>query len=374
MQSFAESATPLYTGIEGGTASDKSWHVLSATNPRRLKDRLLWEIMEADRHPAQPRAVYTIFCPFTFMPSDGTSKMIAKDAFSLRMALRSYVFVQCEERPLVSRVLSWNAMYDDKAFFLRDSDRNMAQISNADMLKLISVCSEDNFNSSHLVSLKDLEVSKVTSLSGTPFERDDTQYRVLEVRRHKGGLVDLRIELTLFNVTFNDLWVTVRNVDDSRENGHLVYDMQRYLLDIFRRRVNRKETDLTRYEDNLKLQAIYDRRDLILPDGPMKRHFIALMLICSHLKHEPEGVDRFKREVLTSLDDISGLRESKAATDSRAYLHIAMYIATGNPEYRTRAKDYIQKYNPKSASLRSFITTSCKHQARKWIGNETADS
>lgn len=345
------------------------WHVLSATNPKRLKDRLVWEIMETDKQTQAVPTVYTLFCPFTFMPSEGTSRMIAKDAFSLRMALRNYVFVQCEERPLVERIVRWNAMYDDKTFFLRNCDKKPATISNPDMLQLISVCSEDNFNSSHLVSLNDLEVSKVTSLAGTPFERDDTQYKVLEVKPHKGGLVDLRIELTLFNVTFTDLWVTVRNVDDSRENGHLVYDMQRYLLDIFRRRVNRKETDLTRYEDTRHLQAIYDRRDIIMPPGPMRRHYLALMLICSHLKGEPEGIHRFKQEVLNELTDISHIRESKAATDSRAYLHIAMYIATGNPLYRNQAKDYIQKYNPKSASLRSFITTASKNQARKWIGS-----
>lgn len=362
---------PTYTGIEGGSALNKSWHVLSATNPKRLKDRMEWEIMEADRHQLTTRPVYTIFCPFTFMPSEGTSKMIAKDAFSLRMALRNYVFVQCEERPMMERVMTWNTLYDDKAFFLRDGNKQLAKISNADMLQLISVCSEDNFNTSQFVSLHELEVDQVTSLAGTPFEREDTQYKVLEVRPHKGGLVDLRIELTLFNVTFNDLWVTVRNVDDSRENGHLVYDMQRYLLDIFRRRVNRKETDLTRYEDQKKLQAIYAKRNIIMPDGPMKRHYLALMLICSHLLNEQEGIEHFKHEVLNTLSDIARVRESKAATDSRAYLHIAMYIATGNPDYRNMAKDYMQKYNPKSASLRSFITTSCKHQARKWIGNES---
>ena len=61
-------------------------------------------------------------------------------------------------------------------------------------------------------------------------------------------------------------------------------------------------------------------------------------------------------------------RESKAATDTRAYLHIALYIATKKSEYREMARDYVRKYDPKSQCLRQFVSTATKREARKFFG------
>ena len=384
MEATADAAPHVFSGIEGGNASNMDWLVLSATNPKRLKDRLVWEIMESEKQHLNDCPVFTAFCPYTFMPSEGTSKMVDKNSFSLRMALRNYVFVQCKERPFSAKIAVWNSLYEDKAFFLRNTDKKPARIPNAEMLSLISACSEDNIDITHSVSIEDLDdltkpgdaiKGKLKGLTGIPFLRDDSEYKILEVRPKGGGVVECRIELTLFNVTFDDFWVTLRNVDfssqhsESNKQGHLVADMQRLLLDIFRRKVNEKENDRTRTEGIQKLQAIYDYRDKTFPDGSMKRHFQALMLICSHLLKEQEGVSRFQAEVSDELSTIATFRESKAATDTRAYLHIAMYIATGNPYYRNLAKDYIRKYNPKSSSLKMFVTTSCKIMAKRYVGS-----
>jgi hypothetical protein len=48
--------------------------------------------------------------------------------------------------------------------------------------------------------------------------------------------------------------------------------------------------------------------------------------------------------------------ESKAATDTRTYLWIALYISTNDPAYRDAAKRYVQDYDPKSPKLRRFVS------------------
>ncbi|MBQ1768979.1 MAG: hypothetical protein IIZ91_07670, partial [Oscillospiraceae bacterium] len=68
------------------------------------------------------------------------------------------------------------------------------------------------------------------------------------------------------------------------------------------------------------------------------------------------------------LIDLSRIRESKAATDSRAWLHIAMFIATGKSHWRNLAKAYIKNYNPKSTYLQQFVKQSCKTAGERWIG------
>jgi hypothetical protein len=122
------------------------------------------------------------------------------------------------------------------------------------------------------------------------------------------------------------------------------------------------------HEDSKTLQSIFEKRDTPFPEGAMKRHFLALMLICSHLMRKEEDTQRFIKQVQQELAEIAKLCESKAATDTRAYLHIALYIATGEPQYRQLAKTYISKYQPSSPYLRQLVSTSAKRPASKYLG------
>ena len=100
----------------------------------------------------------------------------------------------------------------------------------------------------------------------------------------------------------------------------------------------------------------------------MSRHYLALMLICARLMGDEKALQQYVGLVDAELGDLSRLRESKAATDSRAWLHIAMFIATGKPHFRNQAKAYIRQYNPKSTYLQQFVKQSCKTAGERWIG------
>lgn len=100
----------------------------------------------------------------------------------------------------------------------------------------------------------------------------------------------------------------------------------------------------------------------------MSRHHMALMLICARLMGDEKALQQYVGLVDAELGDLSRLRESKAATDSRAWLHIGMFIATGKPHFRNLAKAYIKNYNPKSTYLQQFVKQSCKTAGERWIG------
>jgi hypothetical protein len=65
---------------------------------------------------------------------------------------------------------------------------------------------------------------------------------------------------------------------------------------------------------------------------------------------------QLQKKVLDALAEINQRSESKASTDTRAYLWIALYISTHNPIYRDAAKQYVRDYQPKSKKLRSFVS------------------
>ncbi len=321
--------------------------------------------MEEEQQGREPSFRY--FVPYTFL-SPGRDDDASKTSFSLRSALRRYLFVEGDAASLEALMRQWNRTLADKVFFLRDASDKYAQISQYDMDRLIAACSDEQVRLDLPISLHDLKAGDEFTLANTPFEKKETTYRLLSVKRKKNGTVELQVELKIFNIKFQNLFVTYLDAADMASNASLVSSAQKSLLEIFRRRVNRHETDVTRYEDAKTLLSIYERRDTVFPAGAMKRHFLALMLICAHLLGDENGTTRFMDEVKQELTDIAKLRESKAATDTRAYLHVAMYIATGDARYRDLAKTYVQKHNPQSRSLCQFVSTSAKREAIKWLG------
>lgn len=311
---------------------------------------------------------FRLFVPYTAMASVGASDEHSVGGISLRSALRRYIFVDGSEIRLQRLMLEWNQSFPDKLFFLKNDSDNYARIKQSDMDKLQKACLGDSLQFDLSVSMGNVQPGQKIKLVNTPFENKDYEYEVVSVDKKAGGTVELQVKMVMFGIEFDKITVTYNDTIDSDANGTLVYVSQTRLLDIFRRRVNNKETPVSKYEDKKTLSDIFSHRDTVYHEGSMKRHFLALMLICAHLMADEAGVARFREAVEKELADISRIRESKAATDTRAYLHIALYIATGEAKYRALAKAYVRKYDPSSAYLRKFVSTMSKYEAAKVVG------
>lgn len=343
-----------------------NWYVLTTSNPKHLEDL----IAQANAlNPGQ----YDSYCPYTRLPeeSGGTD---TDSRFSLRAALRRYDFVRIpqttSERQFMSVVSEWNRSSVNSILFLRNGDHTCARVTTGQLNRMRACCDAVLINP-ETISLRDLKKGDEISLAGTPFDAEGDEHRrctVQSVTRRRGGLIELRVEMTLFNVRFSNLTITLEDGGASKKASDLVYDAQQKLLAIFRRKTNNKETEATRRQDEKTLQVIFENRSIVLPEGAMSRHYLALMLICARMMGDEKALRQYVGLVNAELGDLSRLRESKAATDSRCWLHIAMFIATGKPHFRNLAKAYIKKYNPKSTYLQQFVKQSTKTAGEKWIG------
>ena len=341
------------------------WYVLTTSNPRHLEELIA---QANELNPGQ----YDSYCPYTRLPEESGGAG-ADSQFSLRAALRRYDFVRIpktvSERQFVSTVSEWNRSSVNSILFLRNGDQTNAKVSNGQLNRMRACCDAVLIKPEHL-SLRGLKKGDEINLVGTPFaaEGDDNRRCIIQsVTRKKGGLIELRVEMTLFNVRFSNLTLTIEDANVSKNASDMVYDAQQKLLAIYRRKANNKETEATRRQDEKALRAIFENRSIALPEGAMSRHYLALMLICARMMNDEKGLRQYISLVNAELDNLSRLRESKAATDSRAWLHIAMFIATGKPHFRNLAKAYIRQYNPKSTYLQQFVKQSCKPAGERWI-------
>jgi ribosomal protein L24 len=203
-------------------------------------------------------------------------------------------------------------------------------------------------------------MDKVRIISG-PFAGHEAT--VSRVQLSHGAIhLDLAIELLsgVMNIRMSHVdksKVTILNRDAASaiRNDFIEYT-QNHLLTILRHRI-RRETDATvNRRDADMLTRLYRYRFHEVKNESARNHFLALMLICAHLCHYSTDELRLRDKVQEELNEINQRSESKAATDTRAYLWIALYISTRNPVYRDAAKQYVRDYQPKSSKLRSFVT------------------
>ncbi len=151
--------------------------------------------------------------------------------------------------------------------------------------------------------------------------------------------------------------VTILNRDsaDAIRTDFIEYT-QNHLLDILKHRIDREQDPDINRNDADMLTRLYRYRNHEVKNEAARNHFLALMLICAHLCRYKDDEKQLRETILNNLTEINQRSESKAATDTRAYLWIALYVSTHDPVYRDAAKKYVRDYQPKSAKLRSFVS------------------
>ena len=209
--------------------------------------------------------------------------------------------------------------------------------------------------------ISSIEVTDKVRINSGPFAGHEAM--VERVRLSHGSIqLDLAVELLsgVMNIRMCDVdkdKVTILNRDsaDAIRTDFIEYT-QNHLLDILKHRIDREQDPDINRNDADMLTRLYRYRDHEVKNEAARNHFLALMLICAHLCRYKDDEKQLREKVQDNLTEINQRSEAKAATDTRAYLWIALYISTHDPVYRDAAKKYVRDYQPKSVKLRSFVS------------------
>lgn len=209
--------------------------------------------------------------------------------------------------------------------------------------------------------ISSIEVTDKVRINSGPFAGHEAM--VERVRLSHGSIqLDLAVELLsgVMNIRMCDVdkdKVTIlnRNSADAIRTDFIEYT-QNHLLNILKHRIDREQDPDINRNDADMLTRLYRYRDHEVKNEAARNHFLALMLICAHLCRYKDDEKQLREKVQDNLTEINQRSESKAATDTRAYLWIALYISTHDPVYRDAAKKYVRDYQPKSVKLRSLVS------------------
>lgn len=203
-------------------------------------------------------------------------------------------------------------------------------------------------------------MDKVRIKSG-PFAGHEAS--VVRVQLSRGAIqLDLAIPVVtgvmnvrMSDVNKNQVVILNRESTDAIRTDFIEYT-QNHLLTILEHRIKRVTDEAVNRRDADMLTRLYRYRYHQVNNESARNHFLALMLICAHLCRYTAEETELRDSLTEILAEANKKSESKAATDTRTYLWIALYISTNNPAYRDAAKEYVRLHQPKSSKLRRFVS------------------
>ena len=242
-----------------------------------------------------------------------------------------------------------------------DTNGAKAVVPNKTMQAFLNACIKHRGCLEIIPPISSIEVTDKVRINSGPFAGHEAL--VERVRLSHGAIqLDLAVELLsgVMNIRMCDVdkdKVTILNRDSvGAIRTDFIEYTQNHLLNILKHRVDREQDPSINRNDVDMLTRLYRYRNHEVKNEAARNHFQALMLICAHLCRYKEDEKLLREKTLDSLYEINLRSESKAATDTRAYLWIALYISTQDPVYRDAAKQYVRDYQPKSPKLRSFVS------------------
>lgn len=320
---------------------------------RDMKRFMDWLKEENAQRLAGGRAIVEPFCPRDFLKkADGAVSGDFANIVFLKTTKSDISSLLNDERNTVSQV---------RLRHYKDTNGTYATVPDKMMQAFMTACVKHSGQLELAPPISSIESMDKVKIIGGPFAGHEAT--VLRVKLTRGAVhLDLAVELLsgVMNIKMSDVdksKVTIlsRDAADAVRTDFIEYT-QNHLLEILKHRIRREEDAAVNRRDADMLTRLYRYRNHEVKHEAARNHFLALMLICAHLCRYAADENQLRDKAQEALAEINRKSESKAATDTRAYLWIALYISTHNPVYRDAVKQYVRDYQPKSNKLRSFVS------------------
>lgn len=324
------------------------WYVMTLHDMKRFQ---AWLKEENARRLGSGKALIEPFYPQEFLRADADMAAdFARLVFLKASAadLCRHVEMLRESHPVI------------RLSFYRDTDRRPAIVPDQRMRQFLDACIKFGGQMEMTLPLGGIEARDRVRIKSGPFSGNEAL--VTGVRLVRGALqLELEMQLVagvmsikMSNVNKSHVTIIDRQGADVIRTDFIEYT-QNHLLTILSHRAKRiSDEDVVRADADM-LTRLYRYRHYDIANEAARHHFQALMLICAHLCRYKADEETLRGQVETALARINQRSQSKAASDVRTYLWVALYISTQQPAYRDAAKQYIHDQQPKSPKLRHLV-------------------
>lgn len=321
-----------------------------------------WLMAENVKRLGNGQNVFEPFFPSDFLRGEDTEdsrRVASANSLSLASALSRFVFIKGREND-VEELVNEDTRFRFRLNYYKNTEGKKAMVPARMMQDFFDACLEHRGFFEIVSPIQGIEANDKVKIKSGPFAGQEAS--VVRVRHSKGEVhLELALEMVngvmsimMANVDRSQVAILGRSAVDAIRTDFIEYT-QTHLLDILEHRVKGVDDEEVKRQDLAMLTRLYRYRNHEVENRSAQMHFLALMLICAHLCRFAEEEKSLTEKVQDCLAEINKKSESKAATDTRAYLWVALYVATRKPQYRESAKQYVRDYQPKSNRLRRFV-------------------
>ena len=324
------------------------WYLMTHLEMKRFKE---WLLAENVKRLDQGELVVEPFFPSDFIQESALSNDLANLVF-IKGSAELIEELTDEESKRGYRI---------RLMHYKNTEGRWAVVPAKMMDRFIDACLKQSGNIEVTPPIGGIETMDHVKIKSGPFAGCEAS--VSRVRHAKGDIhLELVIDfvsgvlnLKMNHVSRNDVEILNRSAADTIRTDFIEYT-QNHVLQILEHRVKGVNEPEVKQQDMLMLTRLLRYRDHQVETEAARNHFLALMLICAHLMRFKQEEAMMKEQALEALASMSQRSESKAASDMRTYLWIALYISTHDPVYRDAAKRYVREHQPKSPKLRQFVS------------------
>lgn len=333
------------------STTEKGWYVMVHHSPQWIEVMLHREARgellprEQQGTPLEP---FDFFIPFQFMRPD--------TADDVRALFHQFVFLRASHERL-RQILSadWNTRSRLHLYHYRDKEGQPIIIADSELQQLKSVLMNRQlkvFFGLPVEPIGQMAVGdRVTLLID---EWKGRQGKIERVRFH-ADRVSMRVAVNILgqtrSVNFDDLHEgDVIFADHDTEQlltGNLVRNVEEQVVQLLGRHCRKGSAEQRRHDlPRLNRLLSYGAVDIEREDD--RRRFTSLMLICASLLDERLLIDRYQSrlEQWLGADFLKSLAARPAVPHSalEAYMLVALFVATRQPQYRNAAKAYRKQH------------------------------
>ena len=325
------------------------WFVMTHLEMKRFME---WLKTENAQRLKEGKAIIEPFYPHDFLKNDDSA--VSDDFVNI-------IFLKTTKADISSLVNDErNKETRIRLMHYLDTNGNIATVPDKMMQAFLEACLKERGQYEITPPISSIETKDKVRITSGPFAGNEAL--VTRVHQSHGTIhLELSIELLsgvmnirMCDVNRNKVTIINRSADAIRTD--FIDYTQNHLLTILSHRIKRVADETVNRRDADMLTRLYRYRNHEVKSEAARSHFLALMLICAHLCRYTADEKKLQEQILEMLSDINQRRQSKIATDARAYLWIALYISTQDPSYRDAAKQYVRDFQPKSAKLRHFVS------------------
>lgn len=330
--------------------SQKHWYVMLHFEPEEIERKLQQENAQRGQRGSM---LLEYFVPYTFLPRAVPDKYAkdaeqqasdARQANSLRQALRRFLFIRAGSREIVSLVhRDWNRESRLHLFFYNTRSGEHITMPDEKMRQFITLCCESLQRFDFGPPITDIDSCDTVVIKNGPLK--DAEAKVIGVQHTASG-VSLTLGLPFFcgektlvleNTSLDD--VHLPRTVESLLNDRFIDNVENALLTVLHHRLRPSAPPVGEEPEEQLLNRIFHYSYVRMPDLPSYLRFRALMLVCATLRLDVES----RRHIATELSSQLEGNPSVTAAD-QAFIQAALYVATGAAACRSAAKAYWQAH------------------------------